>query len=336
MTKPALDPFQRRIPAAPPRSREERGPTPFPRTSALPLRGRAPEDVVVDGHGRLLCGVEGGAVLRVDPLSGAQEEVGNTGGRPLGLETLDDGRVLVCDADRGLLRLDPETGHAETLVADVAGVPLRFCSNAVAEADGTVWFTESTTRFAFAHYMGAILEHRPSGRLLRRSPTGEVDVVLDALYFANGLSLTPDGAALLLAETIGPTLSRVALTGHRAGVRDVVAPNLPGYPDNLSRFTDGRAWVALTNPRDPALDRLASAPAWAARALWALPDRLRPAGRATTWILAVDEHGAVLHDLQTPDAAYPMVTGVAEHDGDLYLAGLPGTALLRVHLSETP
>ncbi|GAB2830754.1 hypothetical protein GCM10022221_31910 [Actinocorallia aurea] len=133
--------------------------------------------------------------------------------------------------------------------------------------------------------MGAILEHRPSGRILRRSPTGEVDVVLDSLYFANGLALTPDGAALLLAETTGPTLSRVPLTGPRAGTREVVAANLPGYPDNLSRFTGGRAWVALTNPHDPALDRLATAPAWAARALWALPDRLRPSGTKTTWVL---------------------------------------------------
>jgi hypothetical protein len=37
----------------------------------------------------------------------------------------------------------------------VDGVPLRFCSNAARQADGTIWFTESTSRYDFENWTSA-------------------------------------------------------------------------------------------------------------------------------------------------------------------------------------
>ncbi|MDQ1022666.1 sugar lactone lactonase YvrE [Streptomyces umbrinus] len=80
------------------------------------LAGRGPEHVTPDGHCRLLTGVEDGRVLRVDPAPPhAVEQVAHTGGRPLGSTAQTDGRVLVCDAERGLLRLSPDDGLLEVL-----------------------------------------------------------------------------------------------------------------------------------------------------------------------------------------------------------------------------
>ena len=62
-----------------------------------------------------------------------------------------DGDVLICDSHRGLLRMEVATGKVTTLVDEVAGIPMTFCSNAVAAADGTIYFSESTTRFGFEH-----------------------------------------------------------------------------------------------------------------------------------------------------------------------------------------
>ncbi len=102
---------------------------------------------------------------------------------------LPDGDLLVCDAERGLLRVGTQDGTVRVLVDTVAGEPLRFCSNAVALPDGTVYFTVSSRRYPLGEWIADIVEHTGTGRLLRLAPEGgEPDVVLDGLQFANGLA----------------------------------------------------------------------------------------------------------------------------------------------------
>lgn len=48
---------------------------------------------------------------------------------PLGLEVCDDGRVLVCDAHKGLLEVDQSTGAVEPLVEQVADDPQQQARN---------------------------------------------------------------------------------------------------------------------------------------------------------------------------------------------------------------
>ncbi|QJY50516.1 SMP-30/gluconolactonase/LRE family protein [Pseudonocardia broussonetiae] len=319
------------MPTPPARAAETTSPTPFPPARLVPLSGNGAEDVVIDAEGRVLCGVEDGRILRLDVDRRLEETIADTGGRPLGLEVLPDGRIVVCDAHRGLLRLDPATGAVETLVDMVDDVPLRFCSNATAAADGTIWFTESSSRYDFEHYLGALLEHRPSGRLLRRDPDGRVEVVLDALHFANGVALTSDGSALLFAETNGPRLSRLDLG---TGAVTVIADNLPGYPDNISRGADGRFWVAFPTSRNPGLEKLATSPAWVRKLLWSLPDALLPDGPSTTWLMAFDEQGRLEADLQDDRADFHTATGAAEHDGRLHVASPQHRALLVLDLGD--
>ena len=98
---------------------------------------------MADESGRLLHGVTDGRILRFDPATGKEEHVGWTHGRPLGLEMLADGRLLVCDARKGLVRLDLASGATEVLTDSVQDRSLKkFCSNATAAQDGTIWFTE--------------------------------------------------------------------------------------------------------------------------------------------------------------------------------------------------
>ena len=276
----------------------------------------------------MLCGVDDGRILRVDPATGTEQTLGSTGRRPLGLEVCPDGTVLVCDAYRGLLRLDPGTGTLTTVVDSVDGRPLRFCSNATAARDGTIWFTQSSTRHDLDRYFGAVLEHRGSGRLLRRDPDGTVHVVLDGLHFPNGLTLTEDETAVLFVETDGYRLTRVPVAAPHTP--EVVLDNLPGMPDNVSRARGARLWIAMVAPRNRLLDRLGATPPWLRKLLWRLPTRLLTAPGRTTWVLCVGEDGRILHDLQAEDVDFPMVTGVAEHDGRVYLGSLdrPGILVL--------
>ena len=78
------------------------------------------------------------------------------------------------------------TGRSETLADEVDNRQLRFCSNVTETADGTIYFTESTSAFTYADYMAAILEAR--GRAASfRDPDGTVLTLVPGLYFANGL-----------------------------------------------------------------------------------------------------------------------------------------------------
>ncbi len=159
MTKPRIDPVRWQ----PPPSRPLPEPDLAGTLSVVTLPGKAPEDVVADADGNIWTGVDDGRIIRITPDGGSQQVVADTGGRPLGLAVARDGHLLICDSHRGLLRLDPTTGTLETLVAEVVGRPLMFCSNVVESSDGTLYFTESTNRVHYEYYKGAFLEARARG-----------------------------------------------------------------------------------------------------------------------------------------------------------------------------
>jgi sugar lactone lactonase YvrE len=223
-------------------------------TALVPRRyvaigARGPEDVVADSRGHVLTGVEDGRILRLegltDPGAPRDEVLAETGGRPLGLEPHPDGTLLVCDAERGLLRVDPVEGTVSVLADSVAGERLRFCSNVVVLSDGSVYFTVSSRRYSldlgvpprrFRQWgrIGDIVEHTGTGRLLRLAPGRDTpEVLLEGLQFANGLAPSGDESFVIVAETGAYRLTRYRLTGPRAGRSEPFADDLPGMPDNI-------------------------------------------------------------------------------------------------------
>ena len=331
--RPAIEPRRWNPPKAPDRARRSTGPTPFElRTVDLP--GSGPEDVVLDAQGRVITGLADGRILRIDTApAGAPlvEIVGDTGGRPLGLDVVPDG-LLVCDADRGLLHLDPDSGTVRVLTDRVVGAPLRLCSNCVAAPDGTIYFDQSSQRLALEYFTADLLEHASSGRLMRRDPDGTVEVILEGLDFANGLVLAPDRSWIAVAQTGGYCITRLWLTGPRQGQHEPLVDNLPGFPDNLGLGSDGLIWVAIASPREPMLDfMLPRAPALR-RLVWALPPALRPKPANTAWVQAYDLDGTLIHDLQTTHPRFSFATGVAERDGTVWIGSFTADCLARIDL----
>jgi sugar lactone lactonase YvrE len=322
MARPSINPVVWQPPVAPERARRSDSAPPMPAPRVLAVNGTGPEDVLVDEQGRLLTGVDDGRILRLSDDGRRIDVVADTGGRPLGVELLGDGRLLVCDARAGLLAVDPEGGSVEPLVtagAVAATRPLNLCNNAAVARDGTVFFTDSTQRFGLEHFMGDLLEHGGTGRLLRRDVSGEVTELLDGLQFANGVALAADESYVAVAETGSYQIRRVWLD---SGESDMLVDNLPGIPDNMSTGEDGLIWVALVTPRSPVLDRTGRYPALR-KATWALPPAVLTKFEVrTTWVVAVDGSGRIVHDLQTSAPGYHMVTGVRQHDGKLYLGSL--------------
>lgn len=304
--------------------------------SVLPVPAYGCEDVVVAPTGRdegcVYTGTADGSLWRIRPGGRRLDRIGHTGGRPLGLEVDLDGRLLVCDAKAGLLRVNPADGALERVLAEVGGRRMLFCNNAAIAADGTIWFSDSSTRFGIEHWKDEVVHDTRTGRLLRLDPDGTLTVALDGLSFANGVALAADGSFVCVAETTARTVVRLWLAGERAGTRDHLVADLPGYPDNIARGSDGLIWVTIASPRDPVVDLLNRAPSWVQRNATRVPEVLQPRPKRTVRVQAYDEAGRLVHDLDLPARDYAMVTGVREHEGTVWLGSLeqPAVASTRV------
>jgi sugar lactone lactonase YvrE len=309
---------------------------PFTANTALahvevyPVPGAGAEDVAVAEDGTLYTGTKEGYLLRISPDGRHVERFAQTGGRPLGIEVHPDGAIIVCDAHRGLLRVDTTNGDITVLVDSVDGVPMKFTNNCDIATDGSIYFSDSSRVFGIDEFKGDLLAHTGSGRLLRHNTDGSVDQLLDGLDFANGVALAPDDSFVLVAETGGYRVTRLDLTGPSSGQRSVIIDNLPGLPDNMSTGEGGVFWMALPSTRNALLDRLLPRPGFLRKAVWALPDSLQPEANRITWVVGIDGEGQVLHNLQGPGTDYHYVTGVREHQGRLYLGSLvePGVGVV--------
>lgn len=291
----------------------------------VPMPGDAPEDVVVDADGNLWTGLVDGRIVRVNG-DGTTKVVADTGGRPLGLHAARDGRVLICDSHRGLLALDPGTGVLDSLVTHVDGRPLKFCSNVTQTANGTIYFTESTSRFHYEHFRAAVLEARGTGGLYRLNSDGTTTTLVDGLYFANGVTTTQEG--LVFAETQGRRLSTYHLAGPRRGTATPLAINLSGMPDNISTGAGGRIWVALVCPVNTAADLLASRAPALRKIIWRLPEALQPRMPDEVWAVAFDPvDGTAVAGLRLKHPQFGQVTGLVEHDGRLWMSSIGHPAL---------
>jgi len=304
------------------------------------------EDVAVDDEGRIYGGTVDGRIVRLVPSEGPQSNRGlpseyraetfaDTGGRPLGLAWDAAGNLVVADADRGLLSISP-TGEIYTLATEAKGRPFGFTDDLDVGPDGTVYFSDASSRFGVNEYLYDLLEARPHGRLLAYDPTTEtVKVLLKDLYFANGVAVAPSGDFLLVNETYRYRVRRYWLQGPKKGTAEIFIDNLPGFPDGISCNSEGVFWLALFTVRNPLMDKLHPHP-WAKRLLSKLPKAVWPKPAPYGFVMALDESGTVLGTLQDPGGqVVAQVTSVEEKYGEgkgsmLYLGNLNGRGLARV------
>jgi sugar lactone lactonase YvrE len=301
-----------------------------------------PEHIDFGPDGKLYTGVLSGAVLRMNADGSAIETVVNTGGRPLGFDFTADGQLVIADAIKGLLVLQPD-GTLRVLADSVDGDPIRYADAVVIATDGRMYFTDATRRFSpseFGTFDAAlldVLEHSCTGRVLVYEPgTGRTSVLMDGLCFPNGVALSGDERDLFIAETGEYRIWKVDTSARALDAKDVaptgnararvVAANLPGFPDNLTRSADGRLWTGLTKPRSAAVDGMAGRP-WLRALTLRLPRPLWPVPPAYGHVIAFDEDGQVVADLQDPAGRIAETSGVTEHDGRLYVHSLHAGAL---------
>lgn len=330
MAKVAISPQVWRPPAATQRAKQRQSARAVD-IQLIELPGPGPEDVAVDELGRVFTGISDGRVFRIDQ-AGHVEQIADTGGHPLGVEIAPGGDLIICDCDRGLLRVRAGGSSVEVLVDEFAGERLVFCNNATVGKDGTIYFTDSSQHFGQQDYRGELFAHGKTGRLFRRSPAGMVELIGTGFNFANGVTLSPDEDYVLVAETGSYRIQRVWVSGPFAGRREIFVDNLPGFPDNVSTGPTGLFWVALPNARNGILDFLLPRPPVLRKLIWRIPQFLQPSERSTVWVQAYDGHGQLVHDLQLSHPRFAMVSGVRESAGTVFLGSLSANAIASTRL----
>lgn len=96
----------------------------------------------------------------------------------------------------------------------------------------------------------------PSGRLFKYDrKTKQNKALIDEIYFANGVALSPNEDFVVVTELAASRLLRYYLKGPKTGTWDIFIDKLPGVSDNLTPDADG-LWVPLVlsvDAENPAL-----------------------------------------------------------------------------------
>ena len=289
----------------------------------------------------LITGLHDGRLIRTSLDGKVTKVLADTGGRPLGLARHPNGLLVIADGIKGLLSLDAQ-GRLIALSTAANGVDFGFTDDVVIDKSGHyAYFSDASSRFGYGHDGEAIIEHGGDGRLLRYDfQTGKTAVLLDKLEFANGVTLGPDEAFVLVNETGAYRISRYWLSGPKAGTHDLFIDNLPGLPDNLAFNGRDRFWVALYAPRNALLDATAAYPfvrKMIVRAMTVLPKPVEKRGFA----LGLDVEGKVIANLQDGSRDnYSPITTVREYGEWLYFGSLKAKHMARLPLtsalSQTP
>lgn len=297
--------------------------------------GVGPEGVAVDATGRVYAGYIDGRVMAFSADGRTQTLMANTNGRPLGVTFGPNGGLVVADAIQGLVYIGG--GQTQQVLSVAAeGLPFKFVDDVDnTRFDKNVYFSDASTRFGVKEVMADFLEHGDTGRLLRYNvESGETQVLMKGLHFANGVAVGPDDAYVLVNETAEYRIWRHWLKGEKAGQSEVFIDNLPGFPDNLSFNGRDKFWVALYAPRSAQLDELLPKPELR-KLVHRLPDFLQPKPVMHAFVLGLDLDGKVVANLQYKAAdAYAPITSVEEHGGWLYLGSLSYPALGRIRVDE--
>lgn len=287
----------------------------------------AAEDVLSDTQNRLYV-TDGDKILRLSPdektSPKAVEILAKTGGQNLGLAWLNSQVLAVANQPLGLFTVNLTTGKTTHL--NTPGI--RYANALAIDTEAqTIYFSQSSNRYYGEawKYLYDLLEAKPHGSLWAFNfKTGKLKQLLDGLYYANGVALSPQKDYLLVNETYRYQIRRFWLKGPKAGGNEIFAENLPGFPDGLSLDSQtGNYLAALYTIRNPAVDWLHQHPLLKSQ-MAKLPRFLWPQPKHYGMVLILNPKGQIVNSLQDPAGKIFAISSARKIGKSLYLGSLHG------------
>jgi sugar lactone lactonase YvrE len=158
-----------------------------------------------------------------------------TAHHPVGLGWRADGTLVISTLEHRLLRSDGRTADDGI---DLAALVPHNGNDLVVDANGRAYYGS----------VGAPMD-RPGefaggGSIVLVEPDGAARTVAVGLSFPNGMVLTPDGATLIVAESVGRCLTRFRV-GADGSLHDrAVFAALDTIPDGICLDAEGAVWMA--------------------------------------------------------------------------------------------
>ena len=169
-------------------------------------RNGAPTDCFLEGPsfdraGNLyVTDIPFGRIFRISP-AGEFDLVAEYDGEPNGLKIHKDGRIFITDHKRGILLLDPASGKVTPFLERRHTEGFKGVNDLVFGMNGDIYFTDQ----------GQTGLHDPSGRVLRLTPAGKLETLMQNVPSPNGLVLNPAENILYVAVTRGNAIWRLPL-----------------------------------------------------------------------------------------------------------------------------
>tara|TARA_B100000989_G_C19509400_1_gene458180 strand:- start:104 stop:1249 length:1146 start_codon:yes stop_codon:yes gene_type:complete len=247
-----------------------------------------PEAIAFDDNDLMYTANEDGRIIVLNSDGSNPHDFAQTGGRPLGLKFDSNGNLIVADAFQGLLSIDT-AGQISMLTSGYGGLPFMLTDDLDIGSDGTIYFSDASS----VNNLNNLNNDwgQANGRLLSYNPNTDVtNLLLDNLYFANGVALSPDESYLLVNESAVNHIRRYWLTGPNAGQTEVFSnvSQFQGLPDNITHNGESLFWVAtFFGP-----------------------------------VIALDNNGQILYQLNFDSNLFTENTSAIEYNDTLYLGTL--------------
>ena len=280
-----------------------------------------PESIAIDKNHRICSGTQDGDIKCIMPNQEIKT-ITNTGGRPLGMKFDNENNLIVCDAYKGLLSFD-ENNKITVLANSAQGIAFKFTDDLDIASNGIIYFTDASSKYKQSEYLYDLLEAQPHGRFMSYNPqTKMVKVLLDNLYFANGVALSENEDFVLVNETYRYRIMKYWLKGVKKGTSEIFVDNLPGFPDNITSNGNGTFWLALFTVRNEKIDRYHSSP-FVKSLISKLPKIFWPKPQPYGFVVSLNEKGKFtqsLHD--TTGKHLKEITSALESKCYLYIGSL--------------
>lgn len=167
---------------------------------------------------------------------GEVTEVARIEDRAGGIGWTPDGHLLLASLDRR--RIVSVEADGTTDYADLFGLSNWHLNDMVVDTHGRAYVGE------VGFSLDAGEEPRP-GRLILVDGPGSARVVCDDLLFPNGVVISPDGATLIIAETVANRLTAFDIQPDGSLTNRRVFAELPGFlPDGICLDAEGAVWAA--------------------------------------------------------------------------------------------
>jgi sugar lactone lactonase YvrE len=278
------------------------------------------EDVAIDSSENIYGAQEDGKII-VTYSDGLPGVFADTEGRPLGIHFDDNGHLIVADSPKGLLSISPK-GEVITLSNSHNNVPYLFADDLEIDSSGIIYFTDASSKYAVEEFTLDLFEHRPHGRFLSYDPsTKKTELLIDSMYFPNGVAVSHDNDFVLINETGTYRVWKYWIAGENKGKKEVFADNLPGFPDGISRGENGIFWLTLISPRKSALDGIMPYP-FLRKMVVRLPKSIQPKSGTWTMILGLDKDGNVIESFHDSKGEHSQISSVQQYGNKLYLGSL--------------